>query len=504
MMLSHPLNKSLLVLISVFNWAQENQLQSNEIWIALVLVADALEKIKRPIHIPSLTMGKIDEDFKEINLDPKSIPTVNDSFGVSKIQSLPVELLTMVFGNVESQRDLALASRTCKRWNAIISPLIIKNPQVFTKAALRKFIQLGKAPQWRQQCRKDKIISLNFGSSFNGSFLGDENIQGIENLMAAHSCIYRIIVNDRNIYPDVHPIFQEISRTFPSLKYIKEVMFARNNRNTEKSEFSINRNGFTMSDFVLSRILRVIKRINANTEWQSISFPRIQHVVTFLLDIYQSETNSISKYVPKAIRNTRTAINNKIKAIMNLVSGALLLQVQYVTTSSQRLLDTYCMIYYEALDLCAILRVEFVKTLFEKAKSMESMYMYTREALCIYECVRFVFHEHVSPISESVTIQDIDYQKLGSEISRFPPSGMNSEICEFLENILERTEFPNPAWMDEDLSELIQWRKWINIVIQWFKSSKQMEPVKELLRGNMTKIDQLRSLQHRYGIVFMD
>jgi hypothetical protein len=81
---------------------------------------------------------------------------------------------------------------------------------------------------------------------------------------------------------------------------------------------------------------------------------------------------------------------------------------------------------------------------------------------------------------------------------------MNSEICEFLETSLEKTEFPNPAWIDDELSELIRWRKWITIVIKWFKSSKQMEPVKELLRGNMTKIDQLRELQHRYGIVFMD
>ena len=60
---------------------------------------------------------------------------------------------------------------------------------------------------------------------------------------------------------------------------------------------------------------------------------------------------------------------------------------------------------------------------------------------------------------------------------------------------MDFTEFPNPIWMDEDLVELNQWRKWISIVIRWFKSSKQMEPVKELLRGNMTKIDQLRAIQ---------
>lgn len=500
-MLSHPLNKSLLVLISVYNWTLENKLQSNEIWIAIVLVVDALEKIKRPMLIPILTLDMIDEDFKDISLDPKSIPTVNNSFGVSKIQSLPVEILTMIFENVDSQRDLALASRTCKRWNAIIGQLIIKNPQLFTKNSICKFIRLGNTPKWRQYSRKDKIISLNFGSSFNGSFLGDENVQGIDTLMAAHSCLYRMIVKDRSKYPDVHPIFQEILKTFPSLKYIKEIMFAKSNGSNERK---IIRNGFTMSDFVLSRILRIMKRINSSTEWQVIPFSRIQHVVIFLLEIYQSETNSISKYVPKAIRNTRSAFNDKIKAIMNLVSGSLLLQVQYVTTSSQRLLDTYCMIYYEALDLCSLLKVDFVKTLFEKAKRMESMYMYTREALCIYECVRLVFQEPISPVSESVTIRDLDYQKLRSEISRFPPSLMNSEICEFLETSLEKTEFPNPAWIDDELSELIRWRKWITIVIKWFKSSKQMEPVKELLRGNMTKIDQLRELQHRYGIVFMD
>ena len=505
MMLSHPLNKSFLAIITVIDWSHRRQLQMSELGIALVLMSDRLEMIKsgakRITSSPSVKQGC---NFKNIELDLKLIPTSNRILNVSHIQSLPVEILQMIFEILlkECQIDLSMASRACKRWNIIIHPMLIKHPQLYTKSAIETFLHFGNTLSWRYYPTKDKIISLSFGSSFKGSFLGDETVQGTDALMGAHSSLFRMIVKDRHLYPDVHPIFHKIVKTYPSIKYMKEIFFAKNSSGMAlmnmDSRHRILRNGFSISDFVLSRIIRNVKRIENDTQWSSISLSRIQQVATFLLDLCESETNSLSKYIPKIIRHSRSIIHDQVKIIMNLLSGSLLLQVQYVTTSSQKLLDTYCMIYYEALDLCTILNVDRIKSIFDKAKSMESLYMYTREASCIYECIILIFQVHATPISESThhtKFSDLDYDKLQTEISRFPPNRINAEICEILEHHLDTTPFPNPAWMDEDLVTLNKWRTWIFTVLKWFKSSKQMEPVKELLRGNMSKIDQLRGLQ---------
>ncbi|KAI8925277.1 hypothetical protein BC831DRAFT_461738 [Entophlyctis helioformis] len=105
-----------------------------------------------------------------------------------------------------------------------------------------------------------------------------------------------------------------------------------------------------------------------------------------------------------------------------------------------------------------------------------------------------------SPIPAEPVLAALPISTLRDALLTFPPTSINGEMVEHLHRITE---------MDYDLrepggTELKLWVSWLNETIRWHTASKQMDPVKDLLRGSMHKIDQLRGVQRRYGLSFMD
>jgi hypothetical protein len=95
----------------------------------------------------------------------------------------------------------------------------------------------------------------------------------------------------------------------------------------------------------------------------------------------------------------------------------------------------------------------------------------------------------------------------------FQPGTLNSETAELIEQLMEakcdvdeKLKCGDDLDMDEFLEtvELSKCIKWMKEVVRWQRAGRQLDPVKELLRKSMGRIDSLRAIQRQYGIMFMD
>ncbi|KAJ1330222.1 hypothetical protein BSLG_009641 [Batrachochytrium salamandrivorans] len=82
----------------------------------------------------------------------------------------------------------------------------------------------------------------------------------------------------------------------------------------------------------------------------------------------------------------------------------------------------------------------------------------------------------------------------------FPPTSTHGDMDEMLRQ-LSNIEFEllKPGGL-----EIARWVVWLKEIEIWNVTSRQMDPVKDLLRHSMAKIDTLRSVQREYELNFMD
>jgi len=89
-------------------------------------------------------------------------------------------------------------------------------------------------------------------------------------------------------------------------------------------------------------------------------------------------------------------------------------------------------------------------------------------------------------------------QQLRDTLSSFPPTAINPELAEFLECFHNLDVDPE----ESDFLEMSKWIGWLREIFRWQKVSRQMEPVKDLLRKSMLKIDAFRSIQVNLLVLF--
>ncbi|XJO78406.1 hypothetical protein BDV3_002851 [Batrachochytrium dendrobatidis] len=89
---------------------------------------------------------------------------------------------------------------------------------------------------------------------------------------------------------------------------------------------------------------------------------------------------------------------------------------------------------------------------------------------------------------------------LREAVSTFPPTPVNGETVEMLQHAsgIEYDIFEPGG------HEISRWISWLKQIETWHVASRQMEPVKSLLRQSMIKIDCLRNVQRTFGLNFMD
>jgi hypothetical protein len=404
-------------------WMDEKQISIPEVWTSFFLVSHKLYEIKQGPEFK-----KSIKPFPSEAKNDKSISTSPMSQSTKGIYSLPNELLYAIVKYLP-QSDLYQGSLVSKQWHRVINPILYKNPSVSSVQSLYHLVKLSENTGHFNWSFKDMVQEVHFAPCQSGSLLGGEKVTGIENILNSHSCLYRMIVLDRHLYPGTHPIFMDLIRSFSNLKNIVEI-----HNNTDESP-QINflrrvpRVGHSMSDYILSRLIKYSKRMQDMKEWSCIDFNKIQSICIFLLDLFESGT-TLAKLMPQAAKKAKTPLLHKIKSVLNCLSGSLLLQVQYVTLSSQKLLDAYCLIYYEALDVSNMLNLDRLASIFEKKKAED--YGYQKEADCIEKCLQLLFHK------DSESSEPMDFEKIRHGITSFPPSGVNKETCKRIRQFIDR------------------------------------------------------------------
>ncbi|KAJ3412313.1 hypothetical protein HDV05_000971 [Chytridiales sp. JEL 0842] len=337
-------------------------------------------------------------------------------------------------------------------------------------------------------------------------------------------------------------------------------------------------------DKTLPNMLKLQRNlVNLLHKCGKISQDRFVGVCTLLLDIFDRRDSEIWGGVQgETIFRAERLTAEKCRKSLSVFSAAVLIEVQYITACSQRLLNSYCMIYYSALALANSLNLTLVLKILRgasqraqgensKNRNTNSGHIIPSDPACqILQALQLIFHQNLTtpvataqpaqerpnppaapshnrngevPIveggqafentdsaSESVTTTSSSSSAatdflggllesrttLRESLMSFQPGTLNSETAELISQIIDHPsadivdekikEDQGEMSMDEFLEnvELSKCFKWLREVVRWQKAGRQLEPVKELLRKTMGRIDYLRGVQREYGIAFMD
>ncbi|KAK5672467.1 hypothetical protein QVD99_001228 [Batrachochytrium dendrobatidis] len=597
------------------------------------------------------------------------------------IYRLPTELLCFILSKLAfDQPSLSAASRTSHRMFAVGARIIYKNPHISTSKSLSQFTRVlhastfGYMNSHKSNQSSIPILTtwlpysamvkkITFEPDLHGSLVPNStepHIEGIDNVRAVHSSIFRHLVHQQETQntgiPAVLPRSQNqgtdepirapldnetettlaeqpSSRTVipPSLKcfpvpnsifytlaglcpYLMEIedRGVENTQSTGRFVDIMKESSTALStvwqrvpstSFTLTLLIRSCRRwVFLMPEWRGFDFSphKAYGVITFLLDSLQTASQPIWHNLESdLVRFIRPMLISKCRSALSSISSTLLLQVQFMTLSAQRLLDCYTMIYYKALSIAQSLSVtQLVEIMQGGAKQTtgksalmltESLTSLPGESLSAVlsrdhngvdhgtdtqhadeedtgaQAVPLFELHNVSAFSLDTTQEDgffdgddalsnEDLDNHGSRIldsstnldtgipseknisaaiaihtavavllriqlptnasvpttamitnlreavSTFPPTPVNGETVEMLQHAsgIEYDIFEPGG------HEISRWISWLKQIETWHVASRQMEPVKSLLRQSMIKIDCLRNVQRTFGLNFMD
>ncbi|KAJ3294709.1 hypothetical protein HDU79_010555 [Rhizoclosmatium sp. JEL0117] len=347
-------------------------------------------------------------------------------------------------------------------------------------------------------------------------------------------------------------------------------------------------------DRLLSNLIKLCRRVIGLCDTFGVAPETIvDSLLLFLglLESFEKPVWQLGLLSEESFKEIKKCVFDKLRGILNAISTSILIEVQYVTVSSQKLLDSYCMLYYRALAhanamnlgvVLDILQLSFNSSLCKSAqhnkirnasreftassKQDPDSPTYhrpaTKPAHKILQALTLMFHRNLfnfprnntpdgvaldipptttihpdipptTPLNptEQSNQQQQDFDTLGGLLTSrtslreglmsFVPGSMNSETAEFIQEILAdtsdlETQLTTTSLQDqsgsntngardfEEALEVAKCVRWMKEVVRWQRAGRQMEPVKDLLRKSMARIDRLRGVQRRYGLYFMD
>ena len=567
-----------------------------------------------------------------LNVDSLDSPLSSDPTQKT-VHCLPTEIIISIMEYlVKSQTALFNASKTCKKWHAIATITLYTHTHLTTPVSILKFINTLTSSMIDKESSIPyyKLVrKVSFEPSFSGSlddptFTG--HMSGIESILAAHSGLFRYLLYNRststtapfqalpnNLNAHANLQIQEafaapnvtatiVRQPVPVPDSIFYLLAGVSTRVTELVECGVdspaereqyisqfNKDPLSISGtwkplqpstITLSLLLRTCRRwIVGYPEWKGfgLSVEKMFVGLLFLLESLEGDFRPIWNTVRSDnVRTIRPVLLTKCRIALSSISTSLLLQVQYITSSSQRLLDSYCMIYYSATAIARLLNVpRLYEMLEEKTWVKESDELRDKieqqplldttqpgtepasstipvipakkhknmlAVIAIYEALSILFRRRIpnfqnSPtqvvslpgqpidpvdlalhpvtntqqplnaenqtepqVTDTVALNNVQEQQmpprltlaiLRDSIMTFPPTSMNGETSELITNILHLDYDVDGPFGDD----LACWVRWFREIHRWHVASKQMEPVKELLRVSMGKIDFLRGIQ---------
>ncbi|KAJ3258009.1 hypothetical protein HK103_004143 [Boothiomyces macroporosus] len=482
----HSINKLFTALILVLDYQQKTE-QGTDIktWNALFLVCDSLQKIKNQTRKPELK--------PLMNTQPDISYTHSP---LVHIMSLPNEILLLIADHVELQETVAELSMANKRMYHLLRHKLYKHPILTSPASINKFITNME----RNKQLADIVSRISFGPSTVGS-LAKPHVRSskTENIPFVHSGLFRFFIykelDENNEIVDL--LLYKFASVFPNIQ-LNEL--AVNKENT----FGLNYHSHEIhqrkqvgkipsSSFTLSALHQAFKKWNTDfKEWDGLKDDINECLETsqLLLDWFQGDFHPIWHQLGSdVVRSVKPLVLNQCRSLLNQINTILLLQVRFITGNSQRLLDCYCLIYYRMLSIAQQLDIEVLVNILKEEDTPRCSAVDTNPttnrqvAKGIYEALMVIFHLQLPQ-------SDIPVQLLRDIMVSFPPSSINAESIEFITHLLEIE-----LEQDENKDCLQLWLTWLNEIVKWYEASKEMDPVKDLLRKSMGKIDMLRGIQ---------
>ena len=545
-------------MLLVLDWEQKTDSGTNSsTWNALFIVLTRLHSVKQKFikegNVKLQLEGPKDLVKKYFGPAHKRTDMQRDSEN-NYFRRLPVEIIYQIISQLENdQESLSNLCMSSKRLRILVTPLLYKVPLLTAPSSIYKLLEnLEKDPELPNLIKKVQFAptlsqSLSHSNPPNPKF---------ELLPYVHSGLFNVLINDREMISQdcvlVHPLFYRIARTLPNCRELEELGIHKENRSSLSQSTSSGKpqiSRIPSSCLTLSFLLRTCQRWYSEfPEWNGLkdSVPTCYSTVIMLLDWLQGNYHSIWKLSGSSIRSIKPLLLMKCRSLLAHINSSHLLQVRFITGNSQRLLDIYCLIYYKTLSLAQGLDVQALSDCMTKPQSLtvplllenvieeelpllqtnsdedgqiavptelvfserekkpseeENLTPNQRAARCIYEAVTIIFHLRIPPeLQTRCGIPQVPVELLREILVTYPPSTINAETVELITNLALVKLDPN----DPTTPMLSDWQDWLSTIIVWHESSMEMDPVKDLLRKSMTKIDMGRELQRKYGIVFMD
>ncbi|KAJ3275778.1 hypothetical protein HDV01_007245 [Terramyces sp. JEL0728] len=484
----HHINKLFTVLILVLDYQQNSEEGTDtKTWNTLFLVCDSLQKIKN-------------QTKKQPN--PIAVKTTIDiSYAKSpknSILSLPNEILLAIADHVQLQETVAELSMTNKRMYHLLRHKLYKHPILTSPASINNFIY-----QLERNSSLADVTGISFGPSTVGSLSKpDLKTDKTENIPFVHSGLFRYFIykelDENNEIVDL--LLYRLMSLLPNIQLYELAINKENAPALDYHSHFIHQRKdvrrIPSSSFTLTALHQAFKKWKTEfKEWNGLKDDINECLETsqLLLDWFQGDFHPIWHQLGSdVVRSVKTVVLNQCRSLLNQVNTILLLQVRFITGNSQRLLDCYCLIYYRMLSIAQQLDIEALVNILKaeetpRCSSVELATANKQVAKSIYEALMVIFHLQL-PQSE------IPVQLLRDIMVSFPPSAINGESIEFITHLL-KVQLED----DENRDCLQLWLTWLNEIVKWYESSKEMDPVKDLLRKSMGKIDLLRGIQRRYA-----
>jgi hypothetical protein len=246
----------------------------------------------------------------------------------------------------------------------------------------------------------------------------------------------------------------------------------------------------------------------------------------FLLECLESELRPLWHHLGSDMfYSCKRAIVKICKTCLSNISVGLLLEVRFVTGSAQRILDSFCLIYYAALGLSQTLDLDELMACLNNASLWDDIeevntqkrgHIYSIEnqdydwmdnynsnmftesndglvsksiisensiittdplytsskadfktaAMKIYEGIAILFNLPLPPLSyDQNQVPDFMIEQLNNLSLVFPPPGINNETME----LLNAMGFSVCIWKNNSNVHLCNWFSWFRITIRWHK-----------------------------------
>jgi hypothetical protein len=548
---------SVLILLLKYESKTDQGIQL-ETWKALLSVTNKLERVKakdsKGINASPSSKSYSPLVKKVRNSFPISPITPTNGTGNS-FNELPAELVFSIIEYISDQETLFNLLRSNRRMKNIILPIIYNNPYLTSPKSIFIFLETISTNRWEPASISfGPTTTTNLSKLSSKKTQIFEFLPYVHSGLFNHLIHDRD--SQQSTTQLVHPIFYKFAKLTQTKTIFEEYGYHKEKQSLSTpirlpflSKNKLQLSQIPSSSMTLQNLFETCRKWDQGfEEWEDLktSLGDCLSTSLLLLEFLQGDFYPIWHLLGgQVILEVKPLILRQCRELLSHIYQSLLLQVRFITANSQRLLDCYCLIYYKVLSVAQLLDVQGLfdaisflpstefndipsvpndienilkipqvrmesddpdlnamlpSTLPDWNKVKENIPIVnvnsrtTNQIIArkIYDSLIMIFHFRIpSELQNTSGIPLVPVSILRDILVTFPPSSVNKETVEFIQPLTEMKLIP------EDLTTpgLDRWLKWLKEIIVWNEASVEMEPVKDLLRKSMDKIDQLRTIQ---------